>query len=66
MKQVFVKVVWAEDTAKMEKTLNIYRVGLNDWDRTKVLNYNGRGIINYTIVCTQETYDAINQAMESC
>ena len=66
MKELFVKVVWVEDTTKMEKVLNMYRVGLNDWDRSKVFNYNGGRIVNYTIMCTKETYEAINSAMESC
>lgn len=66
MKDMFVKLVLVEDTAKMEKILNMYRVGLNDWDRSKVFNYKGSNLVNYTIMCTRETYDAIVSAMKNC
>ena len=65
MKEIFVKLVWVNDAAKMEKILNMYRVGLNDWDKSKVFNYQGGDLVNYTIMCTRETYDAIETAMSN-
>ena len=66
MKELFVKVVPVEDTAKMEKILNVYRVGLNDWDKTKVLNYRGVNLVVYTIMATSDIHEAIDFAMKSC
>lgn len=61
---VYVKVVRVDETAKMESILNHYRVGLNNWDKTKVFNYNGVKIINYVIMCDADTYEAIKFAMK--
>lgn len=66
MKEMFVKPVRTKDTAKMEKILNMYRVGLNDWDKSKVFNYRGVDLVVYTMVCTQDIHEAINAAMKSC
>ena len=64
MKDLFVKIVRVGDIAKMEKILNIYRVGLNDWDKTKVFTYKDTDIVIYNIMCTREVFDAIKSAMK--
>lgn len=65
MKEMFVKMVCVEDTAKMEKYLNRLQVGLHDWDKTKVFNYNGYNVVNYTIICTKEIIDTLDAIMSN-
>lgn len=65
MKKMHVHPVREKDIAKMEKMLNMCRVGLNDWDKTKVFNYRGVNIVIYTIICTEDIHDTIEQAMKN-
>ena len=44
---------------QVESLLNRLRVGLNDWDKTKAFDYCGGRYVNYTIMCTSETYETI-------
>ena len=63
MKQVFNMGVYVEDTARFEKILNMYRIGLNDWDKTKVFDaYNGK-VVFYIIMCTEQEYNNIRNTM---
>ena len=64
MKEIFVKLVYAEDSAKIEKLFNVYRIGLNEWGKTGSLNYQGTNLISYTIICTRDTFNAIESAMD--
>ena len=66
MKKVFVNVVRVEDAARMEKILNVCRVSMNDWDRTKVFELNGVNFIIYNIVCEPEIHETINSAIKGC
>lgn len=66
MKQIFTILVAAEHTNRVESILNAFRIGLNDWDRTRVFELNGMRYVNYTIVCEQHQYTAIvNQMYEA-
>lgn len=66
MKKFYNMVVRVDQTVTMEKALNRLRIGLNEWDRTRVLYSNGVGYVNYTIICTDETYASIYQVINQC
>lgn len=59
MKMFYSVLVGEGFVSRMESLLNALRIGLNDWDKSKVFEYNGARLINYTIVCTAETYETI-------
>lgn len=59
MKKFYSVLVGEGYTAQIESLLNALRVGLNDWDKTKAFDYCGAKYVNYTIVCTDETYASI-------
>lgn len=61
MKKFYNMVIREDQTVTMEKALNRFRIRLNEWDRTRVLYSNGVGYVNYTIICTDETYGSIYQ-----
>lgn len=63
MKLVYNLLVLENCTARVETLFNRLRVGLNDWDRSKVFELNGTRLVNYTIVCTREQYDSIKESM---
>ena len=63
MKQFNVMLVREDQTSAMERVLNMFRIGLNEWDRTRVLYYQGYGYVNYTIVCTEEVFTSIKDVM---
>ena len=65
MKEIYVKPISPDKTEKLEKLLNQFRIGLNDWDRTKVLNYNGRELVVYTVVCEKDTWVSISNLMKN-
>lgn len=52
-------IVRVQEQEIVERALNTFRVGLNKWDKTKVMEVNGELYVNYTIICTAETYNAI-------
>ena len=63
MKKIYTVLVYEYDTTRIEKLLNVYRVGLNDWDRTKVFELNGERVVNYTIACTEDVYKTIRTSL---
>ena len=63
MKKVYTMLVTEMDTARMEKILNTFRVGLNDWDKSKVFTIQGFRMVNYTIVCEEELFTSIVNVM---
>jgi hypothetical protein len=63
MKQIYNVLVYENYTAKLESLLNGFRVGLNDWDRTKVFEIQNQRVVNYTIACDDETYKSIVDAL---
>lgn len=65
MKRIYNALVYENSTAAMESVLNRFRVGLNDWDRSKVFEIQNRRVVNYTIVCDEETYQDIVNMMKS-
>lgn len=62
-KKVFTMLVLVDERERMEKVLNTYRIGLNEWDKTKVFNIQGTELINYTIVCESNVFDSIVKTM---
>lgn len=62
-KLVFTMLVVAEDRERMEKVLNTYRIGLDEWDKTKIFELNGVKLINYTIVCENSVFNSIVETM---
>ena len=64
MKNFYAILVREEQTANMESVLNKFRVGLNEWDRTRVLYSNGHGYVNYTIICTEDVFKSIKRMVK--
>jgi hypothetical protein len=63
MKKVFTFLVAKNEAVKLEELLNNFRIGLNDWDRSKVLDVQGEALVNYTIVCDDDTFNSIVNQM---
>lgn len=63
MKKVFTMLVGVTETERMEKTLNTFRIGLNDWDRSKAFDIYGQQCVNYTIICSEEVFNGIIYVM---
>ena len=59
MKKVFTMLIGVNDVTLMERTLNNFRIGLNDWDKTRVLTIDDTQVVNYTIICDEETFTSI-------
>ena len=62
-KLVYTMLIVAEDRERMEKVLNTYRIGLDEWDKTKTFELNGVKLINYTIVCENDVFNSIVETM---
>lgn len=63
MNKVYTILVSENETTRMEKTLNTFRIGLNDWDRSKTLEVQNVRVVNYTIVCSEELFASIVNVM---
>lgn len=63
MKKLFTMMTLETEAEKLESLLNTYRVGLNDWDKSKVFDIQGYRLMVYTVVCEEDTFVAITQAM---
>ena len=61
MKKFYAMLVREDKTESMEKVLNKFQIGLNEWDRTRVLYSNGTGYVTYTIICTEDVYRSIRK-----
>ena len=63
MKTLNVFVVQPYECQLMEKTLNTFRIGLNDWDRSKIFNVNGRDVVTYMVLCDEDTHTSIKNVI---
>lgn len=59
MNNVFNILVYEGYTTKLESLFNTFRVGLGNWDRSRIMTVNGINVVNYTVICTKEVYDNI-------
>lgn len=64
MNKIFNLLVKVEGTRKLESLLNTFRIGLNDWDKSKVFELQGRKVVNYTILTDEETFKCLKQEMK--
>ena len=64
MKKLHIKAVATNMTTKMEKVLNTFRIGMNDWDKTKTFNTQGQDVVIYTILCEDDTFESIKEIMK--
>lgn len=65
MKNMYNMMVYINDAEKFEKALNRLRIGLNDWDKTRVMILNGERVVNYTVICEQSVCESIINIMRS-
>ena len=64
MKKIWYMLVVKTEGTRMESLLNHFRVGLNDWDKTKTFQMeDGTELVGYTIMCTEETFVSITEMM---
>lgn len=62
---VYSIVVYVENINRMDSILNTLRIGLNNYDRSRVLMYQGHEIVNYTVICTNDEYVSIVNALNA-
>lgn len=60
---VYTILVGVAEFEKLEKNLNRFRIGLNDWDKTKIFNVSGCEVIHYTIICDEETFISLTKVV---
>lgn len=65
MKKIFTIVVGIQETERMEKLLNAFRIGLNDWDKSKIFNIQNMKFVNYTILCEEDLFISIVNQMNA-
>ena len=64
MKKIYTMLVVASDCERMEKSLNMFHVGLNDWDKSKAFKVADTiEVVNYTILCDDETFTSVTEVM---
>ena len=63
MKKVFNMLVTVEEAVQLEKVLNTFRIGMNDWDKSKVFELRGYKLINYTLLCEEDLFVSITNVM---
>lgn len=63
MKKIFTFLVTVEETKKLESLLNTFRIGLNDWDKSRIFAFQGHKIVNYTIITDEETFESLTEQM---
>lgn len=63
MNKVYTMLISENETTLLEKTLNTFRIGLNDWDRSKTFELQNVRVVNYTIVCSEELFASIVNVM---
>lgn len=49
---------------RFESLLNSFRISLENWDRTRALNVNGRRMVVYAVLCQKGTLDNILRYMQ--
>lgn len=65
MKKIFTITVGIQETERMEKLLNAFRIGLNDWDKSKIFNIQNMKLVNYTILCEEDLFTSIVNQMNA-
>lgn len=65
MKKMYTITVDINDTDKIEKALNMFKIGLNDWDKTRVMILNGQRVVNYVVICAEDVFNSIVNIMYS-
>ena len=65
MKQIYTLLVVAEDTNRVESILNSLRIGLNDWDKSKIFEVAGANLVSYTILCEEDQFTYIVNQMNA-
>lgn len=63
MNNFYTLLTTVEHTTKLESLLNAFRVGLNNWDKSKVFEAQGCKYVNYTILTNDETFRALVNEM---
>lgn len=65
MKGFYTILLSYEDCGRFESMLNMLRISLNDWDKTKTFDYNSTKIVNYTILCTEDVFNTISHQIKA-
>ena len=63
MKQLYTMLVWTNSMDRMEKLLGQFRIGLNEWDKTRAFDYQGGQVVSYTILCDESVFVSITNIM---
>lgn len=63
MKNLFTITIYIEEVAVLESTLNYLKIGLNNWNRSQVVEIQGRQLVNYAIVCSESEFTTINNVI---
>ena len=63
MKNIYTLLVYEEQTNLVEKLLNTFHVGLNEWDRSKTFENRGYRMVNYTILCGENIFAYISSQL---
>ncbi len=56
-------LVSENEIARMEHTLNSFRIGLNDWDKSKTFEFQDSRFVSYTIICNEDQFTSIVYVM---
>lgn len=59
MNRIFTLTTYETYIGAIESILNAFRIGLNDWDKSKVFEVQGCRMLTYTIVTDEETFNNI-------
>lgn len=65
MNKIFTFLSTVEESERLESLLNTFRIGLNNWDKSKVFEVQGHKLINYTIVTNEETFRSLTTEMNA-
>lgn len=63
MNKLFTFLVTVEESTRLESLFNTFRIGLNDWDKSRIFEVQGKKLINYTVVTNEGTFGALTMAM---
>ena len=63
MEKVYTLLVDVNKKEALERLINMFRIDLSKWDRSKTFEFPSCNCINYTIVCTEEVFVSIVNCM---
>lgn len=63
MKDLRIFVVEPTECNLIEGLFNKFKVGLNDWDRTKIFHVRGRDVVIYHVICDEDTQESIKNVI---